>query len=102
MRGTDTPESFCAWVDCPIKCGSATRLRLGRMDAALPIISADTSVLRAIEGELLSQLRALPNQPGLTNLLRHEIRLALPSGRVAVRDLARRLCVSVRSLQRHL
>ena len=101
-RGAPTSDRLQALAGCAIRQGDRIGIALHPADAALPILSADTAVYRAVETELLARLRALSVAGGMSDRLRQALRDALPSGRVSIDHLADRLHLSPRSLQRRL
>lgn len=95
-------DVFRAFAGCEVLFGDVAGIALLAADASLPILSADTAVYRAIEHELMARLTAQCGATGMTDRVRREIHDMLPSGKVSVDVVARRLRVSKRSLQRKL
>ena len=95
-------EALAGFAGCRVNGGDGARLVLTEDMAKLPIISADTEVLRAIERELGQRLKASESDASWSDRVDREIRHLLPSGRISVEIVADRLRLSSRSLQRKL
>lgn len=88
--------------DCPVRFGEPRNaLVLSRASLALPSAYANPVALEALVGDADRRLLALDGA-GLVARVRAVLAAELPNGRVGLPDVARRLGITARTLQRHL
>jgi len=101
---TVLPEArpYEAFFGVKVRKGSVNRIVLSNEDAERPFLGASPSMFAAFEPALRRQLEEVTGETTLNDRLRAALVEALPSGRTAVADVAPRLGLSTRSLQRKL
>ncbi|RYH11230.1 AraC family transcriptional regulator [Tropicimonas sp. IMCC6043] len=82
--------------------GPANRLRFSQSDARRPFLSVNAALYAVFEPELRLRLEEAGAARSLTDRLHAALMEALPSGRTRIADVAPRLGLSPRSLQRKL
>lgn len=81
---------------------SRNRLVLDRAAAERPFFSANPALFSVFEPDLRARLEAMGAEAGVAERLRAALMEALPAGQAGMAQMARRLGMSVRSLQRRL
>ncbi|MEX3015485.1 AraC family transcriptional regulator [Gymnodinialimonas hymeniacidonis] len=82
--------------------GDAVRLTFSAEDADRPLITRSAALWETLEPGFVEQLRAKNDTTSMTARVRQSLSEALPGGATSIEDMARRLNVSKRSLQRRL
>lgn len=82
--------------------GRAWRIVFDAADARRPFVTANESMWRFFEPELRRRLATLERDASHAERVRATLRELLPSGRCSIDNVARRLGVSARTLQRRL
>ena len=86
----------------PVRLGTYPSLTLSREDAALPLVSENEEMWSVFEPQLRRQLAERVANATVRERLRNELFEAIPAGETTTDQLASRLHMSKRSLQRHL
>lgn len=82
--------------------GGDVSLTFSARDADLPLITRSTSLWETLEPGFTEQLEARTGSATMSGRIRRALAEALPGGATTVEDMARRLNMSKRSLQRRL
>lgn len=82
--------------------GKSIRIRFAAADAARPFISNNETMWTHFEPALVKRLSDLTEQASLSDRVRASLLEMLPSGAAGVADVAQKLLMSTRSLQRRL
>lgn len=86
----------------PLQQGSQVRIRFTAEDARLPFLTEDHAMWEFFAESLQQRLSALDYGAGISAHVRSALLEMLPGGQSAIEEVARRLALSKRSLQRHL
>lgn len=84
------------------KVGKEVSLTFSAVDAARPLITRSASLWETLEPGFTEQLNRVSGATTLSGQIKLALLEALPGGSTAIEDMARRLNVSKRSLQRRL
>jgi len=96
------PERFAELLGASVSFGHATAaLRFEARAPDVPLVSRDPLLRQTLE-TMTSRLGLVPGTPPFELAVRAELRKLLPSGRPEAAEVARRLGMSERSLQRRL
>ena len=77
-------------------------LSFNLQDLELPFLTRNNSMWRMIEPELNRQLEEIKTPSDFINSLHKEVQLLIPSGDCSIQNVARKLGISSRTLQRNL
>lgn len=77
-------------------------LSFNLQDLELPFLTRNNSMWRMIEPELNRQLEEIKTPSDFINSLHKEVQLLIPSGDYSIQNVARKLGISSRTLQRNL
>ncbi len=95
-------EAYEAFLGCPIHVDDFASVSFGAEDAARPFLTDNSAMWNIFEPQLRERLADLEGSATFEARTRAVLLEALPSGRVSVDAIARRLAVSSRTLQRRL
>lgn len=90
------------YVGTPFKLGTANQIIFSKKDLLKPFKSANRSVLSYFEPELEKRLAELDVDDSYATRVRSALAEILPQGEATIDDVARRLGLSKRTLQRRL
>lgn len=96
------PRPFEEFLGVRLTRGELIRVTFGARDAHLPFLTASPAMWDIFEPALRQRLADLRGDATFTDRTRAVLLEGLPSGRFGVGDVARRLAVSSRTLQRRL
>jgi AraC-like DNA-binding protein len=103
---TETPPNptgpYEEFVGAPIRKGKGHQVVFSKSDATKPFLSTNDSMWSIFEPELRKRLAELDSSATTADRVRAALLESLPGGTVAMEDLARRLALSKRTLQRRL
>ena len=105
---TSLPGALQLNADCLDYLGNAPKvtgavsLTFAAEDASLPLITRSASLWESLEPALVEQLEERTGTTTLSGRIKRALTEALPGGSTSIDDMARRLNVSKRSLQRRL
>ena len=91
-----------AFFGCPLKTGREIRIVFSRADACRPFLTENAAMWQTFEASLNARLSALTAPATVAERVRGALLQLLPAGLVTIDDVAARLAMSRRSLQRHL
>jgi len=98
----DDPSACETFLGCGLRRGSVNRLRFSAQDAKRPFLTENAELWRVFEPALRQRLSQLEHGVPIRERVRVALLDMLPSGRVSLGDVAARLAMSRRTLQRHL
>lgn len=90
------------YFGCAITKGEAPGIRFSAADAELPFLTANDAIWQVFEPDLRRRLLELDQSASTSERVRALLLEALPSGQASVDDVASRLAMSKRTLQRRL
>ena len=93
---------FNAFFGCPLKAGRAIRIVFSGTDARRPFLTENAAMWQSFEAGLAARLSALSAPAAVAERVRGALLQLLPVGLASIDDVAARLTMSRRSLQRHL
>jgi AraC-like DNA-binding protein len=96
------PRPFEDFLGVRMTRGDVIQVTFSAIDALRPFLTASRAMWDIFEPELRKRLADLEGTATFTERTRAVLREGLPSGQFAVDDVARRLAVSSRTLQRRL
>ncbi len=96
------PQPFEDYLGVPMKQGDVIRVTFNDADAHRPFRTANRAMWDIFEPELRKRLADLEGDATFTDRTRAVLMEALPSGQVSMDNVAQRLAVSSRTLQRRL
>ncbi|WP_425419675.1 AraC family transcriptional regulator ligand-binding domain-containing protein [Oricola indica] len=101
---TEPPPAgpYDAYFGVRVRKADRNRLVFSARDAARPFLSVNPAMYAVFQPELRMRLEEMTREAPLADRLRAALMAALPSGRTAIGDVAPRLGLSARSLQRKL
>jgi AraC-like DNA-binding protein len=103
---TETPPKpaspYEEFIGAPIRKGKGHAVVFSKSDASKPFLSTNDAMWSIFEPELRKRLTELSASATTAERVRAALLESLPSGNVAMEDLARRLALSKRTLQRRL
>jgi AraC-like DNA-binding protein len=102
---TSLPSPIAPWEEflgARIERGQQHRLVFSAADATRPFLTSNEPLWDAFEPELRRRLSDLETSVTTSRRVRAALLEGLPSGLLTIDDVARRLAVSARTLQRHL
>ena len=95
-------EAYARFFGVPVQPAPRHSLRFAEVDARRPFLTANEGMWMAFEPELRRRLAELDASATVAERVRAALLECLPSGRVSMDAVARRLAVSKRTLQRRL
>jgi len=95
-------DGYAEYFGCLPEVGTRHRLVFSRADAERPFITSNAALWRAFEPDLRRRLSELEAEATTTERVRAVLLEALPSGQSSADEVARRLALSKRTLQRRL
>jgi len=98
----DARDAHEAWLGVRVTRGAQASVRFSKEDASLPFLTADESMWRVFEPELKRRLADLDADAEPSERVRAALLESLPSGNASMEEIARRLGMSKRTLQRRL
>lgn len=98
----DYDQETIAEFGLPVQRGDSNRLVFDRSDLQKPFLTQNNIMWQYLETELNQHLVQQERGQSFVNYVQQELYLAIPSGFFLVEDIASRLGVSVRTLQRNL
>jgi AraC-like DNA-binding protein len=98
----EAPDSYAEFLGVGLKKGTGHRVTFARSDALRPFLTSNEGLWAAFEPELRTRLAQLDAAVRVGERVRSVLLEALPGGGVDMDDVARRLGMSRRSLQRQL
>jgi AraC-like DNA-binding protein len=88
---------------CPVRFDAPeTRLVLSRAALERPVVGRDPALYQYLDRHALALAKTFPDATSLATRVRRELGSALSSGEPTQTEIARRLALSERTLQRHL
>jgi len=90
------------YLECDIRQSDRVRLTLQKSDLLLPFTSRNDTMLRYIEPELQRRLHEMEENDDIGTRVCSALTELLPIGKTRIEDVAAKLCMSVRTLQRRL
>ena len=91
-----------AFFGCPLSQSNAIRISFSAQDAKRPFLTENAAMWEAFDPGLRQRLSALDEQATTTERVRAVLLEMLPAGMGSIEQVAQRLALSKRSLQRHL
>ncbi len=98
----DLDPAALAYLGSAPKTTDVVSLTFSPEDADRPLITRSGALWDTLEPGLVAQLRAKTDVSSMAARVRESLREALPGGAASIEDMARRLNLSKRSLQRRL
>lgn len=99
----DPSDRLEKWFDCPVIWNApCARLVFDRADLDVPFTSYNSELIAMLDAALDADLSRAENTTSMTDQVRWHLRRTLTAGRPELRNIAREMAVSERSLQRHL
>lgn len=95
-------DQFADFFGVPVSEGDAITIVFSAEDAAMPFVTQNEQMWAFFEPDLRKRLAELNVEEGMKVRVRNALLDMLPSGQTSADDLARRLFVSRRTLQRRL
>ncbi|MDB6176370.1 AraC family transcriptional regulator ligand-binding domain-containing protein [Paracoccus sp. Z330] len=99
---TFVTPAYQSFVAAPITQGAHAVLTFAMEDARRPLISADADLYQLVATELTSRLRNAQADAAFVPRVRRVLTELLPTGQISAEQVASRLGISKRSLQRRL
>ncbi|WP_338845087.1 AraC family transcriptional regulator ligand-binding domain-containing protein [Massilia sp. W12] len=93
---------YTAFFGSPIQTGPAPRISFAAADASLPFLTEDAAMWGFFAAGLQQRLADLDAQAGMAERVKSALLDMLPAGQGTMEQVAARLTISKRSLQRHL
>lgn len=97
-----SPKLYADFLGIAVQTGPETRVVFSAEDAARPFLSANAAMFSVFEPELRRRLDDLNSEDGFRERVRACLMEALAAGQYSMADIADRLAVSTRTLQRRL
>ncbi len=102
MREPPEDGAFSSFCGVPVEKGDVNAVSFADADLALPFVSHDDAMWSYFEPELARRLEELDVDDSTSARVRSALAELLPSGACGIGDVAERLGVSARTLQRRL
>ena len=102
MQHKADTSSLAAFLGCQPLKGDRNVLTLSLADASLPFITHNDAMWQYIEPELRRRLSEMESDDSVASRVRSALVELLPAGKTTVDDVAGKLCMSRRTLQRKL
>ena len=96
------PELYERYFGVPVQHHDALRISFSEHDAELPFLTANESMWQIFEPELRKRLSQIEDNATTVDRVRAVLFESLPSGRATINEVASRLALSGRTLQRRL
>lgn len=96
------PAGYAAWLGTTVELGPTWSVTFSPSDATRPFLTANEAMWEFFEPALRQRLAELQTGATMAERLRAALLEALPAGQTSTQELARRLAVSTRTLQRRL
>lgn len=96
------PDAYEKFVGVPIRKGTVNSVSFSRDDALKPFLTSNDSMWQIFEPALRKRLAELDASATTAERVRATLLEGLPSGKVAMDEVAQRLALSRRTLQRRL
>ncbi|MDO4497455.1 MAG: AraC family transcriptional regulator, partial [Bacteroidales bacterium] len=90
------------FLGCDVLQSEQVRITFAREDLLLPFMSRNDSIRKYIEPELQRRLSEMEEDDDIGTRVRSALTELLPLGKSRIEDVASKLCMSVRTLQRRL
>jgi len=97
-----SPQAFAEYLGVRPRVGGETRVAFAARDATKSFLSANAGMFSVFEPELRRRLDDLEREDGFRDRVRACLMEALASGQYSMADVADRLAMSTRTLQRRL
>jgi AraC-like DNA-binding protein len=97
-----SPEEYTAYFGVEVKSGSRPLVSFRSSDAQRPFLTANEAMWKTFEPELRRRLSDLDESATIYDRVRAALLELLPSGTSSMETVARRLGISVRTMQRRL
>jgi AraC-like DNA-binding protein len=94
--------AYEAFLGTRLQRGARHRVVFTRADATRPFLTSNEGLWAAFEPELRQRLATLDGPAVTSRRVRAALLEGLPSGQVTMREVARKLALSTRTLQRHV
>jgi AraC-like DNA-binding protein len=94
--------SYEAFLGTRLQRGARHRVVFTRIDATRPFLTSNEGLWGTFEPELRQRLATLDGPAATSRRVRAALLEGLPSGQVTMREVARKLALSTRTLQRHV
>lgn len=95
-------SAYRAFFQCDVVPGDKTLLSFSAEDAIRPFATQNSAILRSFETSLTRQLEAVGAQSSTADRVHAALITLLPSGNSSIESVAKKLNMSVRTLQRKL
>ncbi len=95
-------DAYTAWFGVPVERGERPSVTFSDADASRPFLTANPALWQTFEPTLQRRLAELDADATTVERVRGVLLEGLPSGRTSVEEVARRLAMSRRTLQRRL
>ena len=102
MREPPKGSALSGFLNCPVNNGKVNAVTYKMSDLSLPFISYDEGMWNYFEPELTKRLAELDNDESTSARVRSVLSELLPGGQSSIEDVAERLGLSRRTLQRKL
>ena len=102
MANGCTDKPLLEFMGCPVSLGERVTLTMREEDMVLPFVSRNDSMWQYIEPELRRRLSEMEVDDSTAARVRSALVELLPAGKTSVDDVASKLCMSRRTLQRKL
>jgi len=105
VSAPDLPRNvdlYQGYFGCPLGWSETIQISFSAHDAAHPFLTGSAVMWEAFEPGLRKRLSALDEQTSTTERVKSVLLELLPAGMSSIDEVARRLALSKRSLQRHL
>lgn len=102
MEFLDDQASYQQYFGVPLSSASANRLIFSAEDAEYPFLTENTAMWDFFEAGLTAKLSDLAVEASMTERVRSTLQEMLPAGESSIEEVANRLAMSKRSLQRKL
>lgn len=98
----DQREPYQAYFGVPLACGQANRIVFSAYDARQTFLTEDAAMWAFFEAGLKEKLSELDAEASMAQRVRSALHEMLPAGQSSIEEVADRLAISKRSLQRKL
>lgn len=102
---TDLPDNEELYEDffgCPLQRSNSIQIHFSAQDATRPFLTENTAMWEVFEPSLQKRLSDLDEHANTTDRVRSALLEMLPAGMCSIDEVAKRLAMSKRTLQRHL
>jgi AraC-like DNA-binding protein len=98
----DRSEPYQEYFGVPLSQGSVNRLTFSARDAEHPFLTENAAMWDFFEAGLAAKLSDLASEASMTERVRSVLQEMLPAGQSSIEEVANRLAMSKRSVQRKL